>query len=83
MWAAAALAFAREGASVVRCDVNVAAAEATVEMVRAQDTNFDALPMVKQFQLADQALGQGGPGLHYKEMSMSPTLAGDLLITYA
>ena len=33
---AAALAFAREGASVVGCDVNVAAAEATVEMVRAQ-----------------------------------------------
>ena len=32
---AAALAFAREGASVVGCDVNVAAAEATVEMVRA------------------------------------------------
>jgi NAD(P)-dependent dehydrogenase (short-subunit alcohol dehydrogenase family) len=33
---AAALAFAREGALVVGCDVNVAAAEATVEMVRAQ-----------------------------------------------
>ena len=33
---AASLAFAREGASVVGCDVNVAAAEATVEMVRAQ-----------------------------------------------
>jgi len=33
---AAALAFAREGASVVGCDVNVASAEATVEMVRAQ-----------------------------------------------
>jgi NAD(P)-dependent dehydrogenase (short-subunit alcohol dehydrogenase family) len=33
---AAALAFAREGASVVGCDVNVAAAEASVEMVRAQ-----------------------------------------------
>src|SRR4029077_4274054 len=33
---AAALAFAREGASVIGCDVNVAAAEATVEMVRAQ-----------------------------------------------
>ncbi|MGB2668793.1 MAG: SDR family NAD(P)-dependent oxidoreductase [Candidatus Acidiferrum sp.] len=33
---AAALVFAREGASVVGCDVNVAAAEATVEMVRAQ-----------------------------------------------
>jgi NAD(P)-dependent dehydrogenase (short-subunit alcohol dehydrogenase family) len=32
---AAALAFAREGASVIGCDVNVAAAEATVEMVRA------------------------------------------------
>jgi NAD(P)-dependent dehydrogenase (short-subunit alcohol dehydrogenase family) len=32
---AAALAFAREGASVVGCDVTVAAAEATVEMVRA------------------------------------------------
>jgi NAD(P)-dependent dehydrogenase (short-subunit alcohol dehydrogenase family) len=34
---ASALAFAREGASVVGCDVNVSAAEATVEMVRAQD----------------------------------------------
>ena len=33
---AAALAFAREGASVVGCDVNVAAAEATAQMVRAQ-----------------------------------------------
>jgi NAD(P)-dependent dehydrogenase (short-subunit alcohol dehydrogenase family) len=33
---ATALAFAREGASVVGCDVNVAAAEGTVEMVRAQ-----------------------------------------------
>src|SRR5258708_35378279 len=33
---AAALAFAREGASVVGCDVTVAAAEATVEMVGAQ-----------------------------------------------
>jgi NAD(P)-dependent dehydrogenase (short-subunit alcohol dehydrogenase family) len=32
---AAALAFAQDGASVVGCDVNVAAAEATVEMVRA------------------------------------------------
>jgi NAD(P)-dependent dehydrogenase (short-subunit alcohol dehydrogenase family) len=33
---AAAVAFAREGASVVGCDVNVGAAEATAEMVRAQ-----------------------------------------------
>ena len=33
---AAAVAFAREGASVVGCDVTVAAAEATVETVRAQ-----------------------------------------------
>jgi hypothetical protein len=33
---AAALAFARERGSVIGCDVNVAAAEATVEMVRAQ-----------------------------------------------
>src|SRR6266849_7062363 len=33
---AAAVSFAREGASVVGCDVNVAAAEATAEMVRAQ-----------------------------------------------
>src|SRR5258705_1005623 len=33
---AAAVVFAREGASVVGCDVNVAAAEATIEMVRAQ-----------------------------------------------
>ena len=33
---AAAVAFAREGASVVGSDVNVAAAEATAEMVRNQ-----------------------------------------------
>src|SRR5271156_3645169 len=33
---AAALAFAHEGALVVGCDINVAAAEATVEMARAQ-----------------------------------------------
>jgi NAD(P)-dependent dehydrogenase (short-subunit alcohol dehydrogenase family) len=32
---ASALAFAREGASVVGCDVNAAAAEATVKMVQA------------------------------------------------
>src|SRR5689334_16571865 len=31
---AAALAFAREGASVVGCDLNVDASEATVQMVR-------------------------------------------------
>ncbi len=36
MGRAAALAFAREGASVVGCDVNVDAAQATVEMVRAE-----------------------------------------------
>jgi len=36
MGRAAALAFAREGASVVGCDGNVAAAEATAEMVRVQ-----------------------------------------------
>jgi NAD(P)-dependent dehydrogenase (short-subunit alcohol dehydrogenase family) len=33
---ASALAFAHENASVVGCDVNVDAAEATAEMVRAQ-----------------------------------------------
>src|SRR5580765_2777303 len=33
---AAAVAFAREGALVVGCDVNVAAAEATAEMIRGQ-----------------------------------------------
>jgi NAD(P)-dependent dehydrogenase (short-subunit alcohol dehydrogenase family) len=33
---AAALAFAREGASVVGCDMTVDAAEATVEMIRGQ-----------------------------------------------
>ena len=32
---AAALAFAREGGSVVGCDIDVATAEATVAMVRA------------------------------------------------
>src|SRR5471032_2114826 len=33
---AAAVAFAREGASVVGCDVEVSAAETTAEMIRAQ-----------------------------------------------
>ena len=33
---AAAVAFAREGASVVGCDLNVEASQATVEMVRGQ-----------------------------------------------
>jgi NAD(P)-dependent dehydrogenase (short-subunit alcohol dehydrogenase family) len=37
MGRATALAFAREGASVVGCDVTVEAAEATVEMVRGED----------------------------------------------
>ena len=36
MGRATALAFAREGASVVGCDVTVAPADATVEMVRAE-----------------------------------------------
>jgi NAD(P)-dependent dehydrogenase (short-subunit alcohol dehydrogenase family) len=36
MGRAAALAFAEENASVVGCDVNISAAQATVEMVRAQ-----------------------------------------------
>ncbi len=40
---AAALAFAREGASVVGCDVTVAAAEATAEMVRAQGGTMTSL----------------------------------------
>jgi NAD(P)-dependent dehydrogenase (short-subunit alcohol dehydrogenase family) len=40
---AAALAFAREGAAVVGCDVTVAAAEATAEMVRAQGGTMTSL----------------------------------------
>jgi NAD(P)-dependent dehydrogenase (short-subunit alcohol dehydrogenase family) len=40
---AAALAFSREGASVVGCDVTVAAAEATAEMVRAQGGTMTSL----------------------------------------
>src|SRR6266851_248205 len=40
---AAAVAFAREGASVVGCDVNVAAAEATAEMVRAHGRTMISL----------------------------------------
>src|SRR5258705_13218385 len=39
----AALAFAHEGASVVGCDVNVSAAEATAEMIRAQGGTMIAL----------------------------------------
>lgn len=40
---ASALAFAREGALVIGCDVNVSAAEATAEMVRAQDGTMISL----------------------------------------
>src|SRR5436309_7512313 len=40
---AAALIFAREGASVVGCDVNVSAAEATVELVRADSGTMVSL----------------------------------------
>src|SRR5882757_6083604 len=40
---AAAVAFAREGASVVGCDVTVAAAEATADMVRAQGGTMTSL----------------------------------------
>jgi NAD(P)-dependent dehydrogenase (short-subunit alcohol dehydrogenase family) len=40
---AAALAFAKEGASVIGCDVAVAPAEATVEMVRAQGGSMISL----------------------------------------
>jgi NAD(P)-dependent dehydrogenase (short-subunit alcohol dehydrogenase family) len=40
MGRAAALAFAREGASVVGCDLNVDSAEATVQMVRLKDPEW-------------------------------------------
>src|SRR6201988_2625402 len=40
---AAALAFSREGASVVGCDVTVATPEATAEMVRAQGGTMTSL----------------------------------------
>jgi NAD(P)-dependent dehydrogenase (short-subunit alcohol dehydrogenase family) len=43
MGRAAALAFAHEHASVVGCDVNVAAAEATTAMVRAQGGTMSSL----------------------------------------
>src|SRR5260370_37067909 len=43
MGRAAALTFAQEGASVVGCDLNVAAAEATVEMVRGQSGTMVSL----------------------------------------
>jgi NAD(P)-dependent dehydrogenase (short-subunit alcohol dehydrogenase family) len=40
---AAALAFAREGASVVGCDLNVDSAEATVQMVRQEGGTMESL----------------------------------------
>jgi NAD(P)-dependent dehydrogenase (short-subunit alcohol dehydrogenase family) len=43
MGRAAALAFAREGASVVGCDVNVESAEATVQMVRREGGTMESL----------------------------------------
>ena len=50
---AAALAFAREGASLVGCDVNVAAAEATAEMVRAQGGRMISLQPCRLTQPAE------------------------------
>jgi NAD(P)-dependent dehydrogenase (short-subunit alcohol dehydrogenase family) len=43
MGRAAALAFAREGASVVGCDLNVDSAEATVRMVRREGGTMESL----------------------------------------
>jgi NAD(P)-dependent dehydrogenase (short-subunit alcohol dehydrogenase family) len=43
MGRAAALAFAREGASVVGCDLNVGSAEATVQMVRQEGGTMESL----------------------------------------
>jgi NAD(P)-dependent dehydrogenase (short-subunit alcohol dehydrogenase family) len=43
MGRAAALAFAREGASVVGCDLNVESAEATVQMVRRDGGAMESL----------------------------------------
>jgi NAD(P)-dependent dehydrogenase (short-subunit alcohol dehydrogenase family) len=54
---AAAMAFAREGASVVGCDVNGAAAEATGELVRAQGGTMISLQPCQLIKPADcQAL---------------------------
>jgi len=41
---AAALAFAREGASVVGCDLNVDSAEATVRMARREGGTMESSP---------------------------------------
>ncbi len=43
MGRAAALAFAREGASVVGCDLNVDSAEATVQMIRREGNTMESL----------------------------------------
>src|SRR5271169_1925827 len=43
MGRAAALAFAREGASVVGCDLNVESAEATVQLVRREGGAMESL----------------------------------------
>jgi len=43
MGRAAALAFAREGASVVGCDLNVDSAEATLQMVRREGGTMESL----------------------------------------
>ena len=59
----AARKFAREGALVVGCDVNVAAAEATAEMVRAQGGTMispqpcGASGTVLAWELANEAKG--------------------------
>src|SRR6202142_3111803 len=58
MGRAAALAFAREGASVVGCDLNVDSAEATTQMVRPEGGTMESLQPCSLTNAADcQALG--------------------------
>jgi len=79
---AAALAFAREGASVVGCDVSVAAAEATVEMVRAQRGTMSSLQPCHLTEPADRrALQQRRHGVlqlarRHHQRGMEPRSAG-------
>jgi NAD(P)-dependent dehydrogenase (short-subunit alcohol dehydrogenase family) len=57
MGRAAALAFAREGASVVGCDLNVESAEATVQQVRQEGGTMESLQPCRLSNAADcQAL---------------------------
>jgi NAD(P)-dependent dehydrogenase (short-subunit alcohol dehydrogenase family) len=89
MGRAAALAFAREGASVVGCDLNTDSAEATVQMVRREGGTMESLQPCRLSNAAEcQALADfavrrfGRVDVLFNNAAIDPGL-GTRFVTYA